>query len=143
MILKPELPITVSVSVVDLNQGIQIKDIEVGLHPSGMVLSPDHTRLYVACANSDIISVINTGTDEVIEEISVHMGKNLPFGSAPNAIDNFSGWETFFMLQMAQIMPFVLYKSAYPIGLLAIFPPAGIPDRLSWMRKQTLCMWQM
>ncbi len=49
-----------TVSVVDLKQGIQIKDIEVGLHPSGMVLSPDRNRLYVACANSDIISVINT-----------------------------------------------------------------------------------
>ncbi len=72
-----------SVSAVDLTTGKQIKDIKVGLHPSGMVLSPDRTRLYVACANSDLISVINTAKDEVIEEISVHMQKNLPFGSPP------------------------------------------------------------
>ena len=51
-----------------------------------MVLSPDSTRLYVACANSDIVSVINTSTDEVIEEISVHLEKDLPFGSGPNAM---------------------------------------------------------
>lgn len=76
-----------SVSVIDLTTNKQVKSIEVGLHPSGMVLSPDGSRLYVACANSDVISVINTATDEVVEKISVHMEKKLPFGSGPNALD--------------------------------------------------------
>jgi len=75
-----------TVSVVDLASTIQLKEIEVGLHPGAMVLSPDHTMLFVACANSDVISVINTNTDEVIEEISVHLEKDLPFGSTPNAL---------------------------------------------------------
>ncbi|MCK5461606.1 MAG: bifunctional YncE family protein/alkaline phosphatase family protein, partial [Bacteroidales bacterium] len=75
-----------SVSVVDLAASAEVKNIEVGLHPSGMVLSPDRTRLFVACANSDIVSVINTSTDEVVEEISVHLEKDLPFGSGPNAL---------------------------------------------------------
>jgi YVTN family beta-propeller protein len=63
-----------------------MKSIEVGLHPGAMVFSPDKTRLYVACANSDIITVIDTGDDAVIDEISVRMEKDLPFGSAPNAL---------------------------------------------------------
>jgi YVTN family beta-propeller protein len=75
-----------SISVLDLKQNKRIKDIVVGLHPSGMALNPDYTRLFVACANSDIISVINTNTDQIIEEISVHMHNDLPFGSAPNAL---------------------------------------------------------
>jgi len=75
-----------TISVVDLDLKIQKKVIEVGLHPSGMVLSPDNGKLYVACANSDIISVINTNTDQVIDEISVHLKKDIPFGSAPNAL---------------------------------------------------------
>ncbi len=75
-----------SVSVIDLTKNVQTKSIDVGLHPSGMALNPDKTRLFVACANSDIISVIDTHTDKVIEEISVHMQKDLPFGSAPNAL---------------------------------------------------------
>jgi YVTN family beta-propeller protein len=75
-----------SISVVDLKQHKLGKDISVGLHPCGMALNPDHTRLFVACANSDIISVINTSTDQVIEEISVHRKADLPFGSAPNAL---------------------------------------------------------
>ncbi|KAA3656184.1 MAG: hypothetical protein DWQ10_15965 [Calditrichaeota bacterium] len=75
-----------TVSVVDLTSKQQVKSIAVGLHPSGLLLSPDSTRLFVACANSDIVSVINTSTDEVIEEISVRSKSNLPFGSAPNAL---------------------------------------------------------
>ncbi len=75
-----------TVSVIDLKTNTQIKEIEVGLHPSGMILNPDHSRLFVACANSDIISVIDTHTDKVVEEISVHMNKDIPLGSAPNAL---------------------------------------------------------
>lgn len=75
-----------SVSVLDLINKKLIKNIEVGLHPGGMAINPDKTRLFVACANSDIIAVINTSTDEVIENISVHMDKNSLFGSAPNAL---------------------------------------------------------
>lgn len=75
-----------TISVVDLDLKVQKKVIEVGLHPSGMVLSPDNEKLYVACANSDIISVISTTTDQVIDKISVHLQKDIPFGSAPNAL---------------------------------------------------------
>jgi YVTN family beta-propeller protein len=72
-----------SVSVVDLKRNLEIKNIEVGLHPCGMVLSPDGEKLYVACANSDNISVINTATDEVAENISVHQSQGKLFGSSP------------------------------------------------------------
>jgi len=73
-----------AISVVDPEQKVQTKIIEVGLHPSGMALSPDRRKLYVACANSDIISVIDTGTDQVTDKISVHTQDNIPFGSGPN-----------------------------------------------------------
>jgi YVTN family beta-propeller protein len=73
-----------SVSVVDLTRNTEVKTIRVGLHPSDMVLSPDRSRLYVACANSDIISVIDTGTDEVVDSISVHNKGDMLFGSSPN-----------------------------------------------------------
>ncbi len=72
-----------SISVVDPERKLEVKVIEVGLHPSGIVLSPDKRLLYVACANSDQISVINTVDDTVVETISVHMLENIPFGSGP------------------------------------------------------------
>ncbi len=75
-----------SVSVIDLSKKMQVKSIGVGLHPAGMVLNPSRDKLYVACANSDLVYVINTITDQVIDSISVHLQKDIPFGSAPNAL---------------------------------------------------------
>ena len=74
-----------SVSVVDLERKTVTREIQTGLHPSGMVFSPDRSMLYVACANSDVITVIDTRTDEAVRTIPVH-GKEVPFGSAPNAM---------------------------------------------------------
>src|SRR5205807_7271628 len=41
----------------------QIKTIATGLHPSGMVASKTGKFVYVANANSDTVSVIETATD--------------------------------------------------------------------------------
>ena len=73
-----------SVSVVDLKGRREVRNIDVGLHPCGMVLSPDGEKLYVACSNSDLVAVISTRTDEVTENISVHRQKGVLFGSSPN-----------------------------------------------------------
>ncbi len=75
-----------AISVVDLESGKQTKHIEVGLHPSDLLLSPDKSRLFVACANSDQVMVIDTETDQVIETILTRQHNDLPFGSAPNAL---------------------------------------------------------
>jgi YVTN family beta-propeller protein len=64
----------------------QTKTVRVGLHPSGMVLSPTGLYLYVANANSDSISVIGTRTDTVVETISCRPQAGLPLGSGPNAV---------------------------------------------------------
>lgn len=73
-----------SVSVIDLGSGTQMKDIQTGLHPCGMALDPAMNRLYVACSNSDIVSVIDTRSDEVIASIGVHSREGAVFGSSPN-----------------------------------------------------------
>jgi len=75
-----------TVSVIDLDTRKVIKEINVHLHPSGMALYPGGSRLYVANANSDLISVINTQTDQVIKDINPKPMAELPFGSAPNAL---------------------------------------------------------
>jgi YVTN family beta-propeller protein len=75
-----------TVSVVDLTARTEIRQIEVGLHPSGMALCADRSRLYVANANSDSVSVIDTAADRVLETISVLPEDSRPFGSAPNAL---------------------------------------------------------
>jgi YVTN family beta-propeller protein len=64
----------------------QSKSIAVGGHPSGMAASPDGKLVFVANANSDTVSVIDTRRDEVIETIDCKPDANLPFGSGSNAV---------------------------------------------------------
>src|SRR5262249_22333513 len=64
----------------------QIRTIRVGLHPSGMAVSARASRVYVANANSDTVSVIDTKTDRVIETIRCRPTGRLPFGSGCNAV---------------------------------------------------------
>jgi YVTN family beta-propeller protein len=64
----------------------QLKTIRVGLHPSGMALSPQGKFLYVANANSDTVSVIDTQAEEVVETIACRPEARLPFGSGANAL---------------------------------------------------------
>jgi len=75
-----------SVSVVDLDLGRQVAELVVGPHASGLATSSDGRLVFVACANSDTVSVIDTAYDEVIETISVRPQTDLLFGSAPNAL---------------------------------------------------------
>lgn len=75
-----------TVSVLDLNSQKLIKEIDVHLHPGGMALSPDKDLLYVANANSDLISVIDTKSNTVIKNLSSKPMEELPFGSAPNSL---------------------------------------------------------
>ncbi|MDX9972818.1 MAG: beta-propeller fold lactonase family protein, partial [FCB group bacterium] len=77
---------TGTVSVVDLGERKVVAEIETGLHPSGMVFSPDRARLYVANANNDTVTVIDTAANAAVDTIGVKPMASLPFGSAPNAL---------------------------------------------------------
>lgn len=77
---------TGTVSIIDLAAKSVVKEIAVGLHPSEMAVSHDGARLYVANANSDTVSVIDTTDDEVVDALGVKPMAELPFGSAPNAL---------------------------------------------------------
>ena len=77
-----------TVSVLDLQTGRKLKEVEVGLHPNAIIASPDQQFVYVSNGNSDHVSVIRTGNDEVLETISVKLnGTETSFvGDSPNAL---------------------------------------------------------
>lgn len=77
-----------SVSVVEKTKDgwKQSKSIAAGGHPSGMTTCKTVQFLYVANANSDTVSVIDTKTDKVIESIDCKPEGKLPFGSGSNAV---------------------------------------------------------
>lgn len=77
-----------TVSVFNSADGNLIKEIEVGLHPNDIIKSPDEKYIYVANANSDAVSVIETKSDNISENISVRLGEdeNPYWGDSPNGL---------------------------------------------------------
>jgi len=77
-----------TVSVFNPADGKLLKEVVVGLHPNDIISSPDEKFVYVANANSDLISVINTKTDEISENIPVRLGEeqNPYWGDSPNGL---------------------------------------------------------
>lgn len=88
-----------TVSVFNSGDGSLISEIEVGLHPNDIVSDGEGNFVYVANANSDNISVIDTKNDKVVEQFEVRAGAELHsfMGSSPNGLALSSGGETLYV----------------------------------------------
>ncbi len=75
-----------TVSVLDLAARREIMQVDTGLHPSALALDPATSRLYVANANSDTVSIVNLTTFSLAATVSVRPDADLPFGSAPGGL---------------------------------------------------------
>ncbi|GAB4454831.1 MAG: alkaline phosphatase family protein [Armatimonadaceae bacterium] len=75
-----------TLSLVNLETGVEIAQVAVGLHPSDLVLSRDGKTLYVANANDDTVSIVDTASRKVTQTLIVKPNPKLPFGSMPNAL---------------------------------------------------------
>lgn len=77
-----------TVSVLNPETGLVLKEITVGLHPNDIVTSADGKTVFVANANSDYVSAISTLDDEVSEVIPVRLSaeNNLFWGDSPNGL---------------------------------------------------------
>jgi len=77
-----------TISVFEEESGRPIREIQVGLHPNAMTLSPDGERLYVANGNSDEVSVIDTRSDKLLRQIPVGLFQSTSglLGSSPNGL---------------------------------------------------------
>ncbi len=74
-------------AVLVLNSSLEVVNrIAVGEHPNQMVLHPKDGRLFVACASSNSIEVIDTKQGTVIESIKTSLFPRAPEGSTPNAM---------------------------------------------------------
>jgi len=88
-----------TVSVFDPHTGSHLKEITVGLHPNDIIASKDGKIIFVANGNNDMVSVINTDEDEVVEQISVRLNqdKNSYFGDSPNGLGLTSDGKTLYV----------------------------------------------
>jgi YVTN family beta-propeller protein len=77
-----------TVSVVSLQSGKVVKEIETGLHPNDIVHSKNNRFVYVSNGNSDYVTVIDTKSNSVVEDIPVTLesGNKGFIGDTPNAL---------------------------------------------------------
>jgi len=122
-----------SVSIIDLASNQPIREITVGLHSSGLALSPDGQFVVVANAGSDTVSVIGTRSDKLVETISLKWHPGDLFGASPNALAFERSGRTLFVCNGTQnavaVVSFRPGKSKLK-GLLPTgwFPGAVVPD---------------
>ncbi|HNX67187.1 MAG TPA: hypothetical protein PKH02_09915, partial [Bacteroidales bacterium] len=84
-----------TVSVIDMQTGKTLNEVEVGLHPNAIIASKDKRYLYIANGNSDNVSVLDAANDMVLETIPVGLSQMTSgfIGDTPNALalDNDNG----------------------------------------------------
>jgi DNA-binding beta-propeller fold protein YncE len=61
-------------------------EIAVGEHPNAMALSRDGARLFVACASTNAVWVVDLASGKAVEQIGVALRPDAPPGVTPNAI---------------------------------------------------------
>ncbi len=75
-----------AVLVVDPKSLRVVAHIAVGEHPNQMIVHPKDDRLFVACASSNCVSVLDTRRGIVTETISTSLFPRAPEGSTPDAL---------------------------------------------------------
>ncbi len=75
-----------AVAVLDLKSGEVTGRWPTGEHPCEMVLRRDGKYLYVANANDNTVSVLDTGTGHAVETLTATLYPAAPRGSTPNSV---------------------------------------------------------
>jgi YVTN family beta-propeller protein len=75
-----------SVTVIDISARKAVAEIETGIHPESMTLSPDGGLVYVSDESGDGISVVDAKTFTVIQTINTKPDPSLPYGSLTTAL---------------------------------------------------------
>jgi DNA-binding beta-propeller fold protein YncE len=75
-----------AVAVIDLEANKVTAAWPVAEHPTELVLSPDGNALYVACANSTKVSVLDPATGDPLQTIVAALYPQAPAGNTPNSL---------------------------------------------------------
>jgi DNA-binding beta-propeller fold protein YncE len=74
------------VAVIDLETNRVTATWPTAKHPTELALSPDGQALYVACANSTKVSVLDPATGEALQTIHAALYPQAPSGNTPNSL---------------------------------------------------------
>lgn len=127
--------LTGTVSVVDLAAGKEVKTIAVGLHPAGMTVSG--SKLYVANAYGDSLSVINLQTNTVLRtiDLSVPIAGGV-FGSGPNDVAVTDDGRAYVTLGNANAVAVINLMGRDPHPVIGYIPTAYFPTSIEYDRPR-------
>lgn len=127
--------LTGTVSVVDLALGKQVRTIPVGLHPAGMAIYG--SKLYVANAYGDSLSVIDLHTDHVVRSISLSVPiDHGVFGSGPNGVAVTEDGKAYVTLGEANAVAVVNLQGRDAHPVIGYIPTAYFPTSIAWDKAQ-------
>jgi DNA-binding beta-propeller fold protein YncE len=75
-----------ALAVLDLDRQVLAATFATGRHPTEMALSPDGKTLYVACANSTRVSVLDAESGKGLETINCALHPAAPVGNTPASL---------------------------------------------------------
>lgn len=76
-----------SLAVINRQDGKVLDTWATASHPTEMALSPDGKRLFVACANSTKVCVLDTQTGKESETLLCSLYPDVPSGNTPGSLD--------------------------------------------------------
>jgi YVTN family beta-propeller protein len=119
-----------SVSVIDLSSS-QISalphELIIGPHACALALSPNGKYLVAASAGSDLLSIIDTRSDEVIETISARQTPGDPFGAQPVALAFAASGKILYCANASQNAIAVFQFAPAETKLLGLIPTGWFP----------------
>ena len=133
-----------SVTVIDLAQpaiaSLQ-KQIVIGPHACALALSPNGRWLVAASAASDLLSVIDTHSDEVVETFSARQNPGDLFGAQPNALTFDQSGKKLFVCNGTQNAVAVFQFQPRATKLLGLIPVGWFPGAIAFDAKRSqLCV---
>jgi len=134
---KDAFTLTGTVSVVDLASGKQVESISVGLHPAGMKVVG--SRLYVANAYSDSLSVVDLKSNKVVRTIDLSVPiAGGTFGAGPNDVAVTDDGKAYVTLGQANAVAVVNLQGRDANPVIGYIPTAYFPTSISYdkARKQ-------
>jgi len=128
-----------SVSLIDTERNLRVRDLTVGLRPNDLALAPDG-RLFVACAGDNTVHVVQTRTleeepvpasparrlwDRTREILSTSLYPQSPEGSTPDAVAVSPDGKTLFVANADNNCVMVVDISAPNVSVVEGFIPVG------------------
>jgi len=128
-----------SVTVIDLGQTAGAAaghEIVFGPHTCALALSPNKRWLVVASAGADMLSVIDTRNDEVVETVTARQNPGDPFGAQPDALAFDASGKTLYCANATQNAVAVFQFKPRETKLLGLVPTGWFPGSLAFDRRQ-------